>query len=47
MKFNFSCVVLCISLMISLLLLRIVTDLLKAFLSNGSVNTANVQQWKV
>jgi hypothetical protein len=24
-----------------------VTDLLKAFLGNGSVNTANVQQWKM
>jgi hypothetical protein len=24
-----------------------VTDLLKAFLGNGSVNTVNVQQWKM
>jgi hypothetical protein len=25
----------------------IVTDLLKAFLGNGSVNRVNVQQWKM
>jgi hypothetical protein len=25
----------------------IVTDLLKEFLGNGSINTANVQQWKM
>jgi hypothetical protein len=25
----------------------IVTDLLKAFLGNGSTNTVNVQQWKM
>jgi hypothetical protein len=27
--------------------MRTVTDLLKAFLGNGSVNTFNVQQWKM
>jgi hypothetical protein len=27
--------------------LCIVTDLLKVFLGNGSVNTVNVQQWKM
>jgi hypothetical protein len=26
---------------------HIVTDLRKAFLGNGSVNTVNVQQWKM